>query len=147
MPAIVPRQSRSSSNSGLTPLRIAGIVLVIVLACFFLGLFVWRRRKLKKREAESSRRARRFIKTAFARSAPPPPLPPYEPRRDTHELQTNPTGGEGAASLTVPPLARLNTPPGYGAHVMDRPAGPISDSPPAYQEHDQRTWGRSGCSR
>ena len=147
MPAIVPRQSRTESNSGLTPLRIAGIVLVIVLALFFIALFVWRRRQLKKREAESSRRARRFIKTVFPRPAPAPPLPPYEPPREGPELQTNVSAGGAATSPTMPPPARLNTPPGYGNHVMDRPAGPISDSPPVYQEHDQQTWGRSGCVR
>lgn len=148
MPAILPRQSRTESNSGLTPLRIAGIVLVIVLSFFFIGVLVWRRRKLKRREeAESSQRARRFIKTAFPKPAPVPPLPPYEPPREGHELQTNVSAGGAATLPTMPQPARLNTPPGYGSHVMDRPAGPISDSPPVYQEHDHQTWGRSGCVR
>ena len=151
MPAIAPRQSRTESNSGLTPLRIAGIVLVIVLALFFIGLFVWRRRQRKRRaaagSADSMQRARRLVKAAFPRPSPQPPLPPYEPPREGQDLQNNGSGGEAATMPTVPPPARQNTPPDYGAHVMDRPAGPISDAPPLYQEHDQQTWGRSGCVR
>lgn len=149
MPALAPRQSRAGEASNtLSPLRIAGIVIVIVVILVFTGVYIWRRRRGKKREAERSWRSRRFIKSAFPRSAPDSTLPAYEPPRQDFELQRGASGGSDAVTwLQTPSPARLPTPPGYGAHVMDRPAGPLSDSPPAYQERDRQTWGRSGCIR
>jgi uncharacterized membrane protein YgcG len=62
------------------------------------------------------------------------------------------TGGEGEgvdlqAVLRAPPPARVHTPPGYGQHIADREAGPLSEQPPAYDEEGRLRWGRSGVFR
>jgi hypothetical protein len=174
MPALQPRQSRAESNSAtLSPLRVVGIVLVIILILAVIAFAIFRQRRRKRRAALESQNYRRMLKKAFPRPAPAAPtppepvLPPYEPRRegfggvdlelqqqDHHQQQQRGAAGSGAvtptsptASLRMPPPARLNTPPGYGAHRSDRPAGPLSDAPPAYHEQDRVTWGRSGCVR
>lgn len=148
MPVVYPRQQRGSESNTLSPARIVGIVIVIVIILSFTGLLIFRHHRRKQRESASSRRSRQIVKNAFPRPAPDPSLPPYEPRREDVEMQNGADiSGSGAATPRMPPPARMHTPPGYGTHIADRPAGPLTDSPPAYHQHDRQTWGRSGCVR
>lgn len=153
MPVVYPRQSGAASfGDSYGPGKIAGIVIIVAIILFVAGLYIYRRKQWKRNEKARSLRARKFLRVTFPRPAPDPELPPYEGPRQPEAIyqqgygQTHALADGSRTPPRSPPPGRASTPP-YEGHAADRQAGPLSDAPPAYQEHDQQRWGRSGCSR
>lgn len=158
MPVLSRRQASDFGNT-FTPGRIAGITIIAVAIMLATGICFYRRRQWRRKaEKGQQQSSRRFIKVTFPRPAPDPELPPYESPRASRETRRSSqvlTSGRRRSIASIPsaifprnpPPARVATPPEYERHVADRPAGPISDMPPAYRETEGWSWGRSGCSR
>jgi hypothetical protein len=151
---------RSAAANGTT--HIAAISIVLGLLLIVAMYWLWRRRRSRKAAAARASKSRAYVNAVFPRqNTQDPDLPPYSASPASSQRRTR-GGSSGAAAgerngdasnvdlqavLRAPPPARVHTPPGYGQHVADREAGPLSEQPPAYDEEGRVRWGRSGVFR